>query len=388
MTSDVPGPRVGPLVGLRVLEFQAIGPVPFAGMILSDLGAEVIRVVRVPAGGAAVAADRFEVMERGRRSIAVDLKDPRGVELVLRLIEDVDVLMEGWRPSVAERLGLGPDVCLPRNERLVYGRMTGWGQTGPLATEAGHDINFMALSGVLHALGRAGSPPSPPLSLVGDFGGGGMILVIGLLAALRERDASGKGQVIDAAMVDGINLLAAFMHGMIDGGTWSLARSSNVLDSGAPFYDTYAAADGGFVAVGAIEPLFWSNFVALMELPTSWLVDQNDKARWPAMKEVLRARFLTRPRDEWVRLLSREETCVSAVLDPVEARSHPQHVERGLFVTVDAVAQPGPAPRLGRTPGAVSSGPRAPGADTAAILAESGLSEGEVSALRAAGVVA
>jgi alpha-methylacyl-CoA racemase len=331
---------MGPLHGIRVLEIASLAPAPFGCMILADLGAEVLRVDRTSGGGLG------PPLGRGRRSVAVDLKHPDGPAAVLRLVESADVLVEGFRPGVAERIGIGPQPCLARNPRLVYARMTGWGQDGPLAPRAGHDINYIAVAGALEPIGRAGERPVPPLNLVGDFGGGGMLLAVGVLAALVERERSGAGQVVDAAMVDGAALLTTFLHGMRNGGMWSHPRGENLLDGGAPFYDTYETADGRYVAVGAIEPQFYAALLAGLGLAGEELPAQQDRSGWPVLRERFAAVFACRTRDEWASLFADTDACVTPVLAPDEAAAHPHNAARGVFVD----GAPAPAPRFSRTP--------------------------------------
>jgi alpha-methylacyl-CoA racemase len=336
----------GPLSGLRVIELAGIGPGPFCAMVLSDLGAEVVRIARP---GSAI--DPHDVLARGRTVLNLDLRDAAAIEQVLSLEAHADVLIEGFRPGVMERLGLGPEVCLGRNPRLVYGRMTGWGQHGPLSRSAGHDINYIALSGALHAVGRAGEAPVPPLNYVGDFGGGAMLLAVGLLSALYEAGRSGRGQVVDAAMTDGAALLSAMMYGFRSAGRWSNGRGENLLDGGAFFYDTYACADGRHVAVGAIEPQFYAVLREGCGLAADPLFDDPlDQAAWPRLKQRLAAVFRTRTRDEWCALFEGSDACVAPVLDWDEAPRHPHNRARGTFVTIDGVVQPAPAPRFDRTP--------------------------------------
>jgi len=324
---------MGPLEGIRVVELQGIGPGPFAGMVLADLGADLVRIDRAQnVQTPAPATPPGDILARGRRSVGVDLKRPEGVETVLRLVEKGDVLLEGFRPGVMERLGLGPDVCLARNARLVYGRMTGWGQDGPLATAAGHDINYIALAGVLHGIGRRGEKPVAPLNLVGDFGGGGMLLVVGILAALVERARSGRGQVVDAAMVDGAALLNGIIFGMRNLGLWSDERESNLLDGGAHFYDTYETKDGQYVAIGSIEPQFYAELIQKAGLEGESLPRQMDRSQWPALKERFTRLFKAKTRDEWCRIMEGSDICFAPVLTMGEAPEHPHNRARGTYV--------------------------------------------------------
>lgn len=352
--------RPGPLSGLRVLDISCVAPGAFAAMMLGDLGADVLRVDRAqpgPEGAGPGTAERGrDVCHRGRRAIAVDLKKPAGIALVLDLIGRTDVLLEGFRPGVMERLGLGPEVCLNRNPRLVYGRMTGWGQSGELAQAPGHDINYIALAGVLHGLGQPGSRPRPPANLLGDFGGGGMLLAFGVACALFERDRSGQGQVIDAAMVDGAALLSTFLHGWLERGDWSDERGVNLLDGGAPFYDTYETADGQYIAVGAVEPKFYAELVSRLEIDVD-ASQQNNRATWAATRAKMVDAFRRRTRDEWWALLDGTETCVAPVLTMREAPHHPHNADRLTFVEVDGYPQPAPAPRFSRTPAKTPSPP-------------------------------
>ena len=376
---------MGPLHGVTVIELASLAPAPFGCMILSDLGADVLRVERpeVCGPGAAIPADP---LTRGRRSAGLNLKDPGGVELLLRLVEQADVLVEGFRPGVAERLGFGPGVCLERNPRLVFARMTGWGQDGPLAQTAGHDIDYIAVSGVLHGIGRAGQRPVPPVNLVGDFGGGGMLLAIGVLAALLERERSGLGQVVDAAMVDGSALLNSFLYGLLAGGLWQEERGTNLLDGGAPFYDTYETSDGGHVAVGALEPKFYAELLAGLGLDADELPDQLDRSGWPVLRQRFTEAFGKRTRDEWAESFSGSDACVAPVLTPTEAPGHPHNAARGTFLDGDSV-QPAPAPRFNRTKTATPQPPVRPGADTDAVLAGLGLPDEQIAQLRATGIV-
>jgi alpha-methylacyl-CoA racemase len=381
----------GPLAGLRVVELAGIGPGPFAAMMLADMGAEVLRVDRVAAVGEP--APTWDVNARGRRSVGVDLKHPEGRETVLRLVERADALIEGFRPGVTERLGLGPDDCLARRPSLVYGRMTGWGQDGPLAQEAGRDIDYLALSGTLAMIGRAGEPPVPPLTLVGDFGGGGMLLAFGVVCGVVEAARSGRGQVVDAAMVDGAALLAGMMHGLRADGQWG-ERGTNLLDSGAWYYEVYETADGRYVSVGAIDPRARAEVLRVTGLGDGTDgegavddADADDRAAWPAMKARMAAVVRTRTRDDWVAAFAGTDACVAPVLDPGEAPDHPHLRARGTFTEVDGVVQPAPAPRFGRTPGAIAGPPPAPGEHTDEALADWGLSAAEVASLRDAGAI-
>jgi alpha-methylacyl-CoA racemase len=372
-------PPSGPLRGTRVVELAGIGPGPYACMLLADMGAEVLRVDRP--GGGALSLSSYDVLDRGRRSVAVDLKSPAGAEVVLRLVERADVLVEGFRPGVAERLGVGPEACAARNPGLVYARMTGWGQQGPLADRAGHDIDYAALAGALHAVGEPGRKPVPPLNLVADFGGGSLFLVNGVLAALLERGRSGLGQVVDAAMVDGVTSLMSMFYGLRAGGAWSDERGANLLDGGAPFYDTYLCADGRYVAVGALEPQFWAALVDTLGLRD--LPPQHDRARWPELRQRLTDAFAVRSRDEWAELFAGVDACVAPVLTLGEAARHPHLVARGSVVERDGVTQPAAAPRFSRTPSAAGARPRPPGADTRCALGDWGFEPDELTRLLA-----
>jgi alpha-methylacyl-CoA racemase len=376
----------GPLDGLKVIEFAGIGPGPFCGMLLSDLGADVIRIDRIggPRGGSRPAADRFSVTQRGRRSIAMDLKSPAAIEACLKLMERADVAFEGFRPGVMERLGLGPDVALARNPKLVYGRMTGWGQTGPLAKAAGHDINYIALSGALHAIGGR-EKPTPPLNLVGDFGGGALYLALGMLAAVLHARETGEGQVVDAAMTDGAASLLAMFYGFRALGMWSNERADNMLDGGAHFYDTYQCADGKWVAIGSIEPQFYALLLEKTGLGDPELLQQMNKGQWPVFKDKLAAAISTKTQAEWCALMEGTDVCFAPVLDFDEAPKHPHNVARQTFVAVDGVIQPAPAPRFSKTPGEIQSGPPGVGADTETALSDWGFSPGEIDSLKASG---
>jgi len=354
----------GPLNGLRVVELAGIGPGPHAAMILGDLGADVVRVER--SGKTPGASNDF--LLRNRRSVTADLKDPAGRDRVLGLIAKADVLIEGFRPGVTERLGLGPEDCAKVNERLIYGRMTGWGQTGPRSLQSGHDINYISLNGVLHAIGRAGERPVPPLNLAGDFGGGSMFLLVGILAALYERNQSGKGQVIDAAMVDGSSVLAQMIFAFRHTGLWNDSRGVNLLDTGAPYYDVYECADGRFMAVGSIEPQFYAELLEKLELDPSAMPHQNDFSRWPELRAVLTATFAKHDRDHWAAVFTGSDACVTPVLSFGEIETEPHNTERGGFYTEDGSIFPMPAPRFSRTQPGRPTPPRAAGQDNDAVL--------------------
>jgi alpha-methylacyl-CoA racemase len=371
-----------------VVEVAGIGPAPFAAMVLADLGAEVVRVDRTNAVGGDPKAARYDILSRGRRSVAIDLKSEGGAEVMLRLISQADVLVEGFRPGVAERLGIGPEVCLARNRRLVYGRMTGWGQDGPLSATAGHDLTYSAVAGALAHIGRAGQLPTPPLSLVADFGGGGMLLALGVVSALLHAQRSGEGQVVDAAMVDGVALLMAPFFGASAMGYWSDERGTNLLDSGAPFYDVYRCSDGRELAVGAIEPPFFAALLEVLDLPAEAVPDQNDQSRWPELRTILAEAIGSRPCSEWVRRSEGLDACIAPVLTMGEARDHPHLVARGTIVQPDGVPQPAPAPRFSATPATLGAPPAVPGQHTDAVLADWGFRADERDRLRAAGVIA
>lgn len=378
---------MGPLTGIRVLELEAIGPAPFCGMLLADLGADVLLVDRPGDAGLGFARDRrYDVMFRGRRSITVDLKATGGSEAVLELADKADALIEGFRPGVLERLGLAPDVLLARNPRLVIGRMTGWGQDGPLAARAGHDIDYIALSGVLHATGRAGERPVPPLNLVGDFGGGGMLLALGVACALIEAQRSGRGQVVDAAMVEGAGLLSSMMWGMLAAGQWRDERGVNVLDTGAPWYDTYATRDGKHVAVGAIEGKFYVELVSRLGLDAATLPDPQDRARWPELRSRFVTAFAARTRDEWNAIFDGSDACVAPVLSFAEAALHPQARARAAHVTIDGVLQPAPAPRFSRTAAGIAGPPPERGEHGKRALEAWGFDVSAIAGLRSLGV--
>ena len=374
----------GPLAGVQVVELAGLGPGPFAAMLLADLGADVVRVDRPgPAGAEA----RAYVMHRGRRSIAVDLKADDGRAVVLRLVEGADALVEGNRPGVMERLGLGPAPCLARNPRLVYGRMTGWGQDGPLAPTAGHDIDYIALSGALAVAARHGQRPVPPVNLLGDFGGGGAFLALGIVAGLWEAARSGRGQVVDAAMVDGSAVLTTMLHGLLAQGRWRDEAGVNFADTGSPFYEVYECADGRHIAVGALERPFYEQLLAGLGLDEADLPDRGEEANWPALKDRFAAVFRTRPRDEWAKVFAPTDACVAPVLTLTEAPRHAHNVERATFVERAGIVQPAPAPRFSRTPTALDRTPPAPGDHTDEVLAELGYDSTEIGRLRTAGAV-
>ncbi|MFZ5605095.1 MAG: CaiB/BaiF CoA transferase family protein [Pseudomonadota bacterium] len=376
----------GPLSGIRIIELAGIGPGPFCGMMLADMGADVIRVERP--GGNPGDAGGHDILFRNRKSVAVNLKTPAGVETVLRLCEKADGLFEGFRPGVAERLGVGPQVCLARNPKLVYGRMTGWGQTGPLAKAAGHDINYISLSGALHAMGRRGEGPVPPLNLVGDFGGGGMMLAFGMVCGILEASRSGKGQEIDCSMVEGAGALMAMFYGLHGIGQFSDERGTHMLDSGAHFYDTYATADGKYISIGSIEPQFYTLLKQQLQLDESVFGEQLNPQRWPQQKEKLAAIFRTRTRDEWCKLMEGTDVCFAPVLGLEEAPRHPHNLARNSFVPVGDMLQPAPTPRFSRTPSGTPRPISAPGTDTRAVLDDCGFSSAEIDALLANGAVA
>jgi alpha-methylacyl-CoA racemase len=379
----------GPLNGVKVVELAGVGPSPYACMLLADAGADVIRLERAaPGGGGGGGGPYWDLLNRSRPSVGIDLKHPEGAALVLDLVGGADVLIEGFRPGVAERLGLGPEDCLGRNPKLVYGRMTGWGQDGPLAEVAGHDIDYIALAGPLWAIGRSDEKPVAPLNLVGDFGGGGMLLAFGVLAGLIEAGRSGKGQVIDAAMVDGAASLMTMIYAFRQFGWWEEKRGANILDSGAPFYEVYETSDGGYFACGAIEPKFYAELLKGLGLADADLPPQMDKAHWPATKERIATVFKTRTREEWAEVFDGTDACAAPVLSPFEAHTHPHNQARGTFVEVDGVLQPGPAPRFSRTPAAISRPPSPPGADTDEALRSWGVVDDRIARLREAGALA
>jgi len=376
---------MGPLHGTRIIEISGIGPAPFAAMVLADMGADVIRVQRP--GGGTFATGPADLINRGKRCICVDLKKPEGAGVVLRLIEAADGLVEGFRPGVTEKLGIGPDACLDRNQRLVYGRMTGWGQEGPLAQEAGHDINYISLTGALHAMGRQGEKPAIPLNLIGDFGGGGLLMAFGIVCALLEARGSGRGQVVDAAMVDGASMLLASIYGAQQSGAWSEERGTNILDGGAPFYEVYETADGKWVSIGSIEPQFFASLVERLGLEGIDLTGQMDKSQWPALAQRLTETFKTRTRDEWCAVFEDSDACFAPVLAMSEAHEHPHNAARGAFTVTNGVRQPRPAPRFSRTQAELGIGPAKVGEHTDEVLAEAGFSSEEIASLRDIGAV-
>jgi alpha-methylacyl-CoA racemase len=378
--------KKGPLDGVKVVEIGGLGPAPFCGMMLGDMGADVV-VVERPVDREALQVGATNPLRRNRRSIVVDLKRPEGVEVLHALAATADALIEGFRPGVMERLGAGPADLLANNPRLVYGRMTGWGQVGPDAAEAGHDINYLALCGTLSLVGRADGPPLAPLNLVGDFGGGGMLLAFGVVAALLHVQRGGTGQVVDAAMTDGAALLTASIHGMLADGTWSTRRGTNMLDGGAPFYEVYECADGNYIAVGALEPQFYAKLVKYCGIDTTDLPRQWDTKQWPDMKQRFATLFKQNTRDEWATTMAGTDACVTPVLSPSEAAQHPHNAGRDLFIEIGGVAQPAPAPRFSATPTASPSAPHDPGTDTDAVLRAAGYDAAAIHALRAADVV-
>jgi len=376
----------GPLEGIKIVELAGIGPSPYACMLIADAGAEVIRLERA-APGASPDDPWYDLLVRSRPSVGVDLKHPEGRQLALELIAQADGVIEGFRPGVAERLGLGPEDCFAVNERLVYGRMTGWGQDGPLGPRAGHDLNYISIAGALWPIGRAGEKPVPPLNLVGDFGGGGMLLAFGMCAALLEASRSGRGQVVDAAMTDGASSLMTMIFGFMSAGLWELERGANLLDTGAPFYEVYETADGGYMAVGAIEAKFYAQLLEGLEIDPATLPKQMDRSQWPAMKERFAARFKQKSRAEWTAIFDGTDACTTPVLDPLEAVVHPHNVARSTYVEVGGVPQPAPAPRFSRTPSSIRSQAAPPGAHTDAGLRAWGIDAGRISALREQGAV-
>jgi alpha-methylacyl-CoA racemase len=373
----------GPLSGVKIVEFAGIGPGPFCGMLLSDMGADVVRIDRKGGGG----GSKFEVGARGRRSVAMDLKNPEAVEACLKLIEEADMLQEGFRPGVMERLGLGPDVCLKRNPKLVYGRMTGWGQYGPLAQAAGHDINYISLTGALHAIGRPDEKPVPPLNLVGDFGGGALYLALGMVSALTSARTTGKGQVVDCAMTDGSASLMSMFFGFTASGMWQPEKGTNMLDGGAHFYDTYKTSDGKYISIGSIEPQFYALLREKAGLTEDLWDAQMDRAKWPEMKEKIEAVFKTKSRDEWCAIMEGTDICFAPVLGLDEAMDHPHNKERETIVEIDGVKQPNVAPRFSGTPSEIQGPPPGVGAHNDEALSDWGFSAGDIDALKSSGAI-
>jgi alpha-methylacyl-CoA racemase len=381
--------RSGPLKGVRIVEMSNIGPGPFCGMLLADLGADVVSVQRLSTGDLGFDIDtRFDFLNRSKSAVGVDLKSPEGVGLILDLIAGADLLIEGFRPGVMERLGLGPKICHGVNPRLVYGRMTGWGQDGPMAQMAGHDINYIALTGALAAIGPNGGAPVPPLNLVGDFGGGSLYLALGLLAALTEARVSGQGQVVDAAMVDGVASLMAMHSGYRQAGIWSLERGANSVDGGSPWYTTYETKDGKWMAVGAVEKRFYAILVGRLGLDPETLPKQYDARRWGELRAIFAETFATKTRDEWERIFDGTDACVSPVLDIDEAPQHPVARARSMYLNHDGVSEPAPAPRFSRTPGKVQGPPPVAAETTASTLADWGISEDRIAGLKQSGTIA
>jgi len=376
---------MGPLNGYTVIELSGIGPAPMGGMILADMGAEVIRIERAGAWNPLKSND---ISFRGKKSVVLNLKDPLGVETLLRMLENADVLIDPYRPGVCEKLGIGPDVCMQRNPRLIFARMTGWGQEGPLAKAAGHDINYISITGALYATGRKGEKPVPPLNLVGDMGGGGMLLVNGVLAALLEAHNSGKGQVIDAAMVDGAAQLMWMFYGMQARGSWDeTQRESNLLDGAAHFYDTYECADGEYVSVGSIEPQFYALLIEKVGLDPDEFADQHNRELWPQLTARLEDIFKTKTQAQWCEIMEGTDVCFAPVLNFMDAPGHPANVARNTYIEIDGITQPAPAPRFSRTPAKVSHGIHELGADTDATLAAMGFETQEIAAMHEAGVI-
>jgi alpha-methylacyl-CoA racemase len=380
---------MGALSGYRVIELAGIGPAPMCAMMLSDMGAEVLRIDRTADAGLGIAMEtKYNLLNRGRRSVAFDLKRPEAAEALLRLVERADALIEGFRPGVMERLAIGPDQCLARNPRLVYGRMTGWGQEGPLAHAAGHDINYIALAGALHSIGRKGETPVPPLNLVGDFGGGALYLALGVVTGLLEAQKSGKGQVVDTAMVDGVASLMTAIYGMRGAGVFTDNRGENMLDTGAHFYDAYETSDGKYICIGSIEAKFYEELLQLSGLKGEELPRQLDRKSWPAMKERIAKLFRTKTRDEWCRIMEGSDVCFAPVLSMEEAPRHPHNRQRGTFIEENGVIQPAPAPRFSRTPSAIQRPPARPGEHTEEALRDWGFSASDLERLRACGAIA
>lgn len=378
---------MGPLKGAKMVEIGSIGPGPFCAMMLADMGAEIIRIDRKNKPPISFLSEKNEIMNRGRKSIAIDIKKSEGVETVLQLIEKADALIEGFRPGVMERLGLGPDVCFKKNPKLIYGRMTGWGQTGPLAHAAGHDINYISLSGALHAIGRRGDKPLPPLNLVGDFGGGGMFLAFGIACALFEAQKSGQGQVVDAGMVDGSAVLMSHTYSFLAGGFWEDKCGVNILDTGAYFYETYETADNKWISIGSIEPKFYALLLQKAEINDSDFNEQMDQQKWPELKEKIAKVFKSKTRDEWCEIMEGTDVCFAPVLSMTEAKNHPHNVARKTFVEIDGVTQAAPAPRFSRTKAEIQSPPPKHGEHTESALSEWGISNDDIERLKGSGVI-
>lgn len=378
----------GPLNGLRIIEMAGIGPAPFCGMLLADMGAEVVRIDRLASSGLGVEfPPRFDLLNRNKRSLAIDLKDKDGVAAVRSMIDRADAVIEGFRPGVMEKLGLGPETFTDSNPRLVFGRMTGWGQDGPLAKSAGHDINYIAITGALNAVGTGDGPPVIPLNLFGDFGGGTLYLAMGMLAALLEAQRSGKGQVVDAAIVDGVSNLLTMHHALLQMGDWRLQRASNLSDGGAPFYSVYLTADDRYVAVGAVEPKFYGELIQRMGFAEADLPPQYDRAQWEGLRTSFAQRFREKTQAEWCALLEGTDACFSPVLDFVEAGQHAHNIARGTLISLDGVSNPAPAPRFSRTPGTLRHPPVAPGANSAAVLSDWGIPPDRIRSLQAEGKI-
>lgn len=379
---------MGPLAGVRIIELAGIGPGPMCAMLFADLGATVLRIDRVQPSGLGVERPlRFNLLLRGRRALALDLKSAGGKALALKLVEKADALIEGFRPGVAERLGLGPEDCRARNPRLVYGRVTGWGQEGPLAQAAGHDLNYIALTGALHAIGRRGQPPTPPLNLLADYAGGALYLAFGVVCAILDARRSGEGQVVDAAMIDGVASLMAAFQGMVAAGLASHQRGTNTTDSGAPFYDVYECADGKWVSIAAIEPKFYAELLARLGIDPAEMPPQRDRAHWPEARERLASLFKTRSRDDWCAVLEGTDACFAPVLNTDEATAHPHHRARGTYVAIDGIAQPAPAPRFSRSRPDLPMPPQPASPETAEAALAGWLDPAEIAALRSAGTL-
>ena len=377
---------MGPLAGVRVIEMAGIGPAPFCGMLLADMGAEVVRVDRLTPSDLGIETPvKYDLFNRNKQSVAIDLKSADGVATALRLIEKADILIEGFRPGVMEKLGLGPDACLAANPRLVFGRMTGWGQDGPLAQAAGHDLNYIALTGALAAIGRNGQVPAVPLNLIGDFGGGALYLAMGVLAASIEAGRSGRGQVVDAAIVDGTASLMTMFHSFLQMGAWATERGVNIIDGGAPFYDVYETSDGKFVSVAAVEAKFYGELVERMGLARDSLPRQHDRKHWPELRARFAETFKSRTRDEWCKLLEGSDACFAPVLDLVECQSHAHIAARNIHQNIDGVINPAPAPRFSRTPGGIAHPATTAGADTFAVLERWGFGRQEMERIKASG---